>query len=83
MKIALTRQPEMKLLPIIKKIKNNPWVGVVVSLAIIIPCLYKILDDVTVLRLEYILLVIAFPIYIRSLKKIFDEILDNTDDFYD
>ncbi|KRB54246.1 hypothetical protein [Flavobacterium sp. Root186] len=83
MKIALTRQPEMKLLPIIKKIKNNPWVGVVVSLAIIIPCLYKILDDVTVLRLEYILLVIAFPIYIKSLKKIFDEILDNTDDFYD
>lgn len=83
MKIALTRQPEMKLLPTIKKIKNNPWVGVAVSLAIIIPCLYKILDDVTVLRLEYILLVIAFPIYIRSLKKIFDEILDNTDDFYD
>jgi hypothetical protein len=83
MKIALTRQPEMKLLPIIKKIKNNPWVGVVVSLAIIIPSLYKILDDVTVLRLEYILLVIAFPIYIKSLKKIFDEILDNTDDFYD
>ncbi|WP_291151626.1 hypothetical protein [Flavobacterium sp. UBA7680] len=83
MKIALTRQPEMKLLPTIKKIKNNPWVGVVVSLAIIIPCLYRILDDVTVLRLEYILLAIAFPIYIRSLKKIFDEILDNTDDFND
>lgn len=73
----------MKLLPTIKKIKNNPWVGVVVSLAIIIPCLYKILDDVTVLRLEYILLAVAFPIYIRSLKKIFDEILDKTDDFYD
>ncbi|CAC9973989.1 MULTISPECIES: hypothetical protein [Flavobacterium] len=83
MKIALTRQPEMKLLPTIKKIKNNPWVGVVVSLAVIIPCLYRILDDVTVLRLEYILLAIAFPVYIRSLKKIFDEILDNTDDFYD
>ncbi|MCD9573540.1 hypothetical protein [Flavobacterium soyae] len=83
MKIALTRNPEMKLLPTIKKIKNNPWVGVVVSLAIIIPCLYKILDDVTVLRLEYILLAVAFPIYIRSLKKIFDEILDKTDDFYD
>lgn len=83
MKIALTRQPEMKLLPTIKKIKNNPWVGVVVSLAIIIPCLYRILDDVTILRLEYILLAIAFPIYIRSLKKIFDEILDNTDDFND
>ena len=83
MKIALTRQPEMKILPTIKKIKNNPWVGVVVSLAIIIPCLYRILDDVTVLRLEYILLAIAFPIYIRSLKKIFDEILDNTDDFND
>ncbi|WP_343696539.1 hypothetical protein [Flavobacterium sp.] len=81
MKIALTRQPEMKILPTIKKIKNNPWIGIVVSLAIIIPCLYRILDDVTVFRFEYILLAIAFPIYIRSLKKIFDEILNNTDDF--
>lgn len=83
MKIALTKQPEMKLLPLIIKIKNNPWVGIAVSLAIIIPSLYKILDDISILRIEYILLAISFPLYIRSLKRIFDEILDKSDDLYD
>lgn len=67
----------MKLLTILKKIKNNPWIGVTVSLAVIIPSLYKVLDDVTVFRIEYIWLAIFFPLYLRSLKKIFDEILDN------
>ncbi|MCP2026828.1 hypothetical protein L1276_001972 [Flavobacterium sp. HSC-32F16] len=83
MKTAIIKQPEMKILPILKKIKDNPWVGVAVSLAIIIPSLYKILDDVTVLRMEYLLLIIFFPLYIKSLKKIFDQILDSTDDSYD
>ncbi|OIV42835.1 hypothetical protein [Flavobacterium johnsoniae] len=83
MKTAITKQPEMKILPFIKKIKNNPWIGVAVSLAIIIPSLYKILDDVTVLRIEYFLLAVSFPIYIKSLKKIFDQILDSSDDLYD
>ncbi|MCD0468239.1 hypothetical protein [Flavobacterium sp. JAS] len=81
MRIALINQPDMKLLSILKKIINNPWVGIVVSLAVIIPSLYQILDDVTVLRKEYLLLLIALPIYIKSLKKIFDEILDASDDF--
>jgi hypothetical protein len=83
MRIELTTQPEMKLLSILKQIKNNPWVGVLVSMAIIIPSLYEILDDVTVLRKEYILLFISFPLYLKSLKKIFDEILDTTDDYLD
>ncbi|QSW90877.1 MULTISPECIES: hypothetical protein [Flavobacterium] len=77
MKTAIIVQPEMKLLTILKKIKNNPWIGVTVSLAVIIPSLYKVLDDVTVFRIEYIWLAIFFPLYLRSLKKIFDEILDN------
>ncbi|MBW1657195.1 MULTISPECIES: hypothetical protein [Flavobacterium] len=83
MKTAIIKQPEMKVLPLLKKIISNPWIGVAVSLAIIIPSLYKILDNVTVFRMEYILLAIFFPIYLRSLKKIFDEILDRTDEFYD
>lgn len=83
MRIAINKQPEMKVLSVLKKIKNNPWVGVLVSLAIIIPSLYKILDDVTVLRKEYLLLIIGFPIYLKSLKKIFDDILDPTDDYSD
>ena len=83
MKEATIKQPEMKILPVIKKVIKNPWVGVAVSLAFIIPSLYKILDDVTVLRVEYILLAIFFPLYIKSLKKVFDEILDGTDDSYE
>lgn len=83
MRIALTSQPDMKPSAIIKKAINNPWVGVLISIIAIIPCLYRVLDDITVLRKEYIVLVIAFPIYIKSLKKIFDEILDASDDYND
>lgn len=83
MRTATIKQPEMKILPVIKKVINNPWVGVAVSLAIIIPSLYRVLDDITVFRVEYILLAISFPLYIKSLKKIFDEILDSTDDSHD
>jgi len=80
MRIALTKQPDMKLLSVLKKIKNNPWVGIAVSLTLIIPSLYEILDDVTVLRKEYVLLILGFPLYIKSLKKIFDDMLDVYDD---
>lgn len=81
MRIELNSQPDMKILSILKKIKSNPWVGILVSLALIIPSLYKILDDIMVLRVEYLLLAIALPLYLKSLKKIFDEILDTSDDF--
>jgi hypothetical protein len=83
MRIALNRQPDMKLLSILKKIKNNPWVGILFSLTLIIPSLYEILDDVTLLRAEYVLLAVGFPIYLKSLKKIFDEMLDINDDLSD
>ncbi|MBF4494055.1 MULTISPECIES: hypothetical protein [unclassified Flavobacterium] len=83
MRIELTKQPEMKLLSTLKKIINNPWIGVLVSLALIIPSLYEILDDVTILRKEYIILAVSFPFYLKSLKKIFDEILDTSDDYLD
>ncbi|SHM66692.1 hypothetical protein [Flavobacterium chilense] len=83
MRIALNRQLDMKILSIFKKIKNNPWVGIAISLTLIIPSLYEILDDVTVLRKEYILLIVAFPLYIKSLKKIFDDILNTSDDYSD
>lgn len=80
MRIVLNRQPDMRVLYLLKKLKNNPWVGIAVSLTLIIPSLYEILDDVTVLRKEYLLLLIAFPLYIKSLKKIFDDMLDVYDD---
>lgn len=80
MRLAVNTPPDMKILSILNKIKNNPWIGIAVSLTLIIPSLYEILDDVTVLRKEYILLIIAFPLYIKSLKKIFDDMLDVYDD---
>jgi len=83
MRIALNRQRDMKILSVLKKIKNNPWIGIAISLTLIIPSLYEILDDVTVLRKEYILLILAFPLYIKSLKKIFDDILNTSDDYLD
>lgn len=83
MRTALNRQEDMKILSLLKKTKNNPWVGIAVSLMFIIPSLYEILDDITILRKEYILLILAFPLYLKSLKKIFDDILDTSDDYSD
>lgn len=83
MRIALNPASPMKIIALLKQIKNNPWIGVIVSLVFIIPSLYKILDDITVFRKEYIILAISFPLYLRSLKKIFDETLDSFDDFKD
>lgn len=83
MRIALNPASPMKLLALLKQIKNNPWIGVIVSLVFIIPSLYRILDDITVFRKEYIILAISFPLYLKSLKKIFDETLDSFDDFKD
>lgn len=83
MRIALNPASPMKLIALLKQIKNNPWIGVIVSLVFIIPSLYKILDDITVFRKEYIILAVSFPLYLRSLKKIFDETLDSFDDFKD
>ncbi|RED25324.1 hypothetical protein BD847_2074 [Flavobacterium cutihirudinis] len=83
MRIVLNPASPMKLLALLKQIKNNPWIGVIVSLVFIIPSLYKILDDITVFRKEYIILAVSFPLYLRSLKKIFDETLDSFDDFKD
>lgn len=54
MSIAAKNQFEMKLLKQLLTAKLNPWIGILVSLLIIVPSLYQILDDVTVLRKEYL-----------------------------
>lgn len=80
MSIAAKNQFEMKLLKQLLTAKLNPWIGILVSLLIIVPSLYQILDDVTVLRKEYLFLALGFPLYVKSLKNLFDEILKTTDD---
>lgn len=65
-----------KPISLFRKIMQNPYVGVFVSLLLIIPSLYIILEDITVIRKEYIFLAVGIPIYIKSLNKIFDDILN-------
>lgn len=65
-----------KPISFLQKIILNPYIGIFLSLALIVPSLYIILEDVTVIRKEYISFLIGVPIYIKSLNKIFDSILN-------
>ncbi len=66
----------LKFITVCQKIISNPYVGVCASLLIILPSLYIILGDITVARKEYAFLAIGIPLYISSLNKIFDDILN-------
>jgi hypothetical protein len=66
----------IKLISFLQKIILNPYFGVSLSLLLMIPSLYIILEDITVIRKEYFFLAIGLPIYIKSLNKIFDDILN-------
>jgi hypothetical protein len=66
----------LKFITLCQKILTNPYFGVLVSLVLILPSLYIILEDITIIRKEYVFLVVGIPIYIKSLNKIFDNILN-------
>lgn len=66
----------IKLISFLQKIILNPYFGVSLSLLLMIPSLYIILEDITVIRKEYFFLAIGLPIYIKSLNRIFDDILN-------
>jgi hypothetical protein len=70
----------IKLISSLQKIIFNPYIGVSLSLLLMIPSLYIILEDISVIRKEYFFLAIGLPIYIKSLNRIFDDIL-NQDSF--
>lgn len=72
----------LKTISLIQKILTNPYIGVFIALLLIIPSLYIILEDITVIRREYIFLAIGIPIYIKSLNKIFDNILNLDKDLF-
>ncbi len=72
----------IKLISFLQKIKINPYIGVFISLLLIVPSLYIILEDITVIRKEYFFLAIGLPIYIKSLNKIFDDILNPDKDLF-
>ncbi len=77
MTLSNTSLQMFKIISVFQKIVTNPYVGVGVSLLLILPSLYVILGDITVVRKEYVTLVIGIPIYIKSLNKIFDDILNS------
>jgi hypothetical protein len=66
----------LKFITFFQKIISNPYVGVCASLLIILPSLYIILEDYTVVRKEYVFIAIGIPLYLKSLNKIFDDILN-------
>ena len=66
----------LKIISFIQKTITNPYLGICISLVLILPSLYVILGDYTVMRKEYIFLALGIPLYVRSLYKIFDEILN-------
>jgi hypothetical protein len=72
----------IKLISFLQKIVFNPYIGVLVSLLLMIPSLYIILEDITVIRKEYFFLAIGLPIYIKSLNRIFDDILNPDKDLF-
>lgn len=74
--LSNNHHPMLKLITVCQKIISNPYVGVCASLLLILPSLYIILGDITVVRKEYVFLAIGIPLYICSLNKIFDEILN-------
>jgi len=67
----------LKVISLCKKTLFNPYVGVLMSLLLILPSLYVILGDLTIIRKEYLFLVIGIPIYFKSLNKIFNDILND------
>jgi hypothetical protein len=76
MTISNNHLPMLKFIALCQKAITNPYFGVLVSLVLILPSLYIILEDITVIRKEYIFLAVGIPIYIKSLNKIFDNILN-------
>lgn len=71
-----------KLFSILQKTLTNPYVGVAISLLMIIPSLYIILEDVSIMRKEYVILMIGLMLYIKSLNRVFDDILNLNNDLF-
>jgi hypothetical protein len=66
----------MKLKKIKEKLKFNPWIGLIVSLFMIVPSLYDILENTITFRKEHIIFLIGSILLVASLKKLFDKILN-------
>ena len=77
MTISNNQLAMLKFFSLCQKMITNPYVGILLSLLLILPSLYVILGDVTVFRKEYIFMAFGIPLYVRSLNQIFDNILNS------
>lgn len=71
-----------KLFSVLQKTITNPYFGVLLSLLLIIPSLYVIIEDISIMRKEYVILVIGIVLYIKSLNSIFDDALNQKNDSF-
>ncbi len=69
--------PMLKFISVCQRVMTNPYVGVLVSLLLILPSLYIILGDIAVFRKEYIFLAAGIPLYVKSLNRIFNDVLNS------
>ncbi len=77
MTVSNNHIPMLKFISLCQKTMTNPYVGILLSLLLILPSLYIILGDITVFRKEYIFLAVGIPLYVKSLNRIFDDILNS------
>ncbi|QBN18740.1 hypothetical protein E1750_07965 [Flavobacterium nackdongense] len=77
MTVSNSHLPMLKFFSLCQRFVTNPFFGVLVSLILILPSLYVILGDVTIFRKEYVFLAVGIPLYVGSLNKIFNNILNS------
>jgi hypothetical protein len=74
MRIELNTNLSMQLKTLINKI--NPWIGLLVSLCIIIPSLYDILDAPLTMTKDHFIFAGGLFFFVIFLKEIFDRIVN-------
>lgn len=74
MRLELNTYINMQLRAILNKI--NPWIGLIASLCIIVPCLYNILDAPLTITNDHFILAGGVFFMIVFLKQIFDRIIN-------
>lgn len=71
-----------RLFLILQKTITNPYFGILISLVMIVPSLYIIVEDISIIRKEYLILITGLVLYIKSLNSIFDDFLNRDNDSF-
>lgn len=74
MRLELNKPINMRLRTILNKI--NPWIGLLISLCVVIPSLYNILDAPLTITRNHFIFGGALFFFVIFLKEIFDRIIN-------